>query len=214
MAYVIQKLLRALTAMSVATDKEGFLASDEIGPIALSAARRSWRRQVHIHFAYYKFLNANPLPWLNKHGGKEVFMPGCSEFPDDHKDWGLETFGYAPLSATDLIKRHILTHPSCHVGATMGNLDQRSMLIVNKECQGSHHVAFADLEKSGLLSQASHAFPVVEAFVAPSAAHDILGGSAQVIAYRKRARSEFEDQSLLELKRLRAHMDHFQRWCW
>ena len=35
MAYVSQKLSRALTAMSAATDKEEFLANDEIGPIAL-----------------------------------------------------------------------------------------------------------------------------------------------------------------------------------
>ena len=76
MAYVIQKLLRALTVLSAATDKEELLARDEIGPVALGAALHSWRRQVHIHFAYYKFLIANPLPRLNKHGGMEVSMPG------------------------------------------------------------------------------------------------------------------------------------------
>ena len=166
---------------------------------------------MHILFAYYKYLIANPLPRLNKHGGMEVFMPGHSDFPEDHKDQGLETFGYAPLSGMDLIKRHILTHPSCQVGATMDSFDKRSMLSVDKQWQCSHHVAFADLDKSGLLSQASHEFPVVEAFVAPSAAQDILGGRPNVIAYRNRARSELEDQSLLALKRLRVHMGYFQR---
>ena len=92
MAHVIQKLLRALTAMSVATDKEEFLASDEIGPIALGAALRSWRRQVHSHFAYYKFLKADPLPQLNQDGAMEALMPGCSELPDGYKDRGLEMF--------------------------------------------------------------------------------------------------------------------------
>ena len=78
MAYVIQKLLRALSAMSVATDKETLLASDEIGPIALGAALRCRRRQVHIRFAYYMFLNANPLPQLNQDGAMEELMPGSS----------------------------------------------------------------------------------------------------------------------------------------
>ena len=166
---------------------------------------------MHLHFVYYKFLNANPFPCLNKHGVKEVFMPRYSGFPDDHKDRGLETFGYAPLSAMDLIQRHILTHPNFQIEATMDSLNKGSMLIVNNQWQCSHHVAFADLEKSGLLSQASHESPVVGAFVAPSAAHEMLGGRPQVLAYRKRARSELEDQSLLELKRLLVHMDHFQR---
>ena len=85
------------------------------------------------------------------------------------------------------------------------------MLFVNKQWQCSRHVAFAELGKSALLRQASHDFLVVEAFVAPSAAHEDLGVRPQVIAYQKRARSELEDQSLLELKRLRVHMDHFQR---
>ena len=35
MAYVIQKLLRVLIAMSGATDKEELLANDELGPIAM-----------------------------------------------------------------------------------------------------------------------------------------------------------------------------------
>ena len=166
---------------------------------------------MHIHFAYYKFLNASPLPQLNKHGGMEVFMPGHSECPEDHNDWGLETFGYAPLSGMDLIKRHVLTHPICQVGATMDSLDTTFMDLVNKQWQCSQHVAFAELEKSGLLGQASHEFSVIEAFVAPSAAHEDLGGRPQAIAYQKRARSELEDRSLLELKRLRVHVDHFQR---
>ena len=75
-------------------------------------------------------------------------------------------------------------------------------------------MAFADLEKSGLLSQVSHELHVVEAFVAPSAAHDILGGRSEVLAYRRRARSELEDRSLSELKRLRVHIDQSQRRFW
>ena len=95
--------------------------------------------------------------------------------------------------------------------ATMGSKNKGPIvIIVNKEWQCSHHLAFADLEKSGLLSQASHEMPVVGAFVAPSAAHEMLGGRPQVLAYRKRARSELEDQRLLEFKRLRVHMDQFQ----
>ena len=78
--------------MSAATDKEELLASDEIGPIALGAALRSWRRQVHIHVAYYKVVNANPLPQLNQDGAMEALMPGYSEFPDWYKDSGSEIF--------------------------------------------------------------------------------------------------------------------------
>ena len=103
---MILKLLRALTAMSAATHKQELLASDEIGSIALGAALRSWRRQVHIRFAYYKLLIANPLPRLNKHGGMEVSMSGHSDFPDGHRERGLETLRDAPLSDMDLMKRH------------------------------------------------------------------------------------------------------------
>ena len=48
----------------------------------------------------------------------------------------------------------------------MDSLDKRSMDRVNKQWQCSHHVACADLEKSGLLSQVSYECPVVGASVA------------------------------------------------
>jgi hypothetical protein len=84
---VIQKLLRALTIMSAAIDNKELLASDEIGQIALGAALRSWRRQVHIHFAYYKFLQTNSVVGMKEDGLMEVLLP---EYPDSHKDCGLE----------------------------------------------------------------------------------------------------------------------------
>ena len=76
MACVIQKLLRALVSISGAIDKETCVADDEIGPVALGAALHSWRRQVHIHVAYYKYLNASPLLRMNKYGGMEASVPG------------------------------------------------------------------------------------------------------------------------------------------
>ena len=44
--------------------------------IALGAALHSWRQQVHIHLAYYKYQNASPLLRMNKDGGMEASMPG------------------------------------------------------------------------------------------------------------------------------------------
>ena len=77
---MIQKLLRALVSISGAVDKDTFLADDEIHPIALGAALHSWRRQVHIHFAYYKYLNASLLPRMSKYGGMVASMAGQSDF--------------------------------------------------------------------------------------------------------------------------------------
>ena len=85
------------------------------------------------------------------------------------------------------------------------------VIMVNQEWHCSHQVAFADLEDSGLLSLHSQQLSVADAFVAPSSSHEMLGGTPQVLAYRKRARSELCDSNLLELKRLRVHVDHFQR---
>ena len=107
-------LLRALTIMSAATDNKEFLASDEIGPIALGAALRSWRRQVHIHFAYYKFLRTNSVGGMKEDGLMQVLL---SEYLDSHTDSVLESVRSIPSCDMDQIKRHILIHPSCPVSA-------------------------------------------------------------------------------------------------
>ena len=205
---MIQKLLRALAIMSAATDNKEFLASDEIGPIALGAALRSWRRQVHIHFAYYKFLQTNSVCGMKEDGLMQMLL---SEDLDSRKLSGLEIVRGVPLCGMDRIKRHILIHPSCPLSALMDKKNNGPMVImVNQEWHCSHQVAVADLEDSGLLSSHSQQLSVADAFAAPSSRHDILGGTPQVLAYRKRARSELCDSNLLELKRLRIHMDHFQ----
>jgi hypothetical protein len=110
MAYVIQKLLRALTIMSAATDNNEFLASDEIGPIALGAALRSWRRQVHIHCAYYKFLRTNSDSGMKEAGLMQMWL---SEYLDYHRDSVLGSVRSISMCDMDQIKRHILIHPSC-----------------------------------------------------------------------------------------------------
>ena len=53
---------------------------------------------MHIHVTYYKFLNANPVPRMNKYGGMEVSMPGHSDVSDGHKERGLVMLEEAPLS--------------------------------------------------------------------------------------------------------------------
>ena len=62
MAYVIQKLLRALVFLSGAVDKDKLLAADEICPIALAGALHSWRRQIQIHLASYNSVTNNLFP--------------------------------------------------------------------------------------------------------------------------------------------------------
>jgi hypothetical protein len=100
MAYVIQKLLRASTIMSAATDNKELLASDEIGLIALGAALRSWRRQVHIHFAYYKFLRTNCDSGMKEAGLMQMWL---SEYLDSHRDSALESVRSIPLCYMDQI---------------------------------------------------------------------------------------------------------------
>ena len=111
-------------------DKETFLADDEIHPIALGAAQHSWRRQVHIHFAYYKYLNANALPRMSKYGGMEASMPGQSDVLDGHKERGSVMLDEAPLSDMDLMKQFILTHSRCQVDVPMDRLPRRQSLSV------------------------------------------------------------------------------------
>ena len=134
-----------------------------------------------------------------------------SEYLDSHRDSVLESVRSISMCDMDQIKRHILIHPSCPVSAIMDSKNKGPMVImVNQEWHCSHQVAFADLEDSGLLSLHSQQLSVADAFVVPSSSHDILGGTPQVLAYRKRARSELCDSNLLELKRLRVQVDHFQ----
>ena len=166
---------------------------------------------MHIHFAYYKFLVASPLPCVNKHGGREVSMPGHSDFPDGHKERELEKLRDAPLSDMDLMKKHILAHPSCQVWATIDRLKMRTMFRAKKQRGNQKHVAYSELEKFGLLREASVEAPVIELSSAARAARQQLRGRPRVIAHQKRARAEFDDCCFLELKRLRSDVDNFQR---
>ena len=164
---------------------------------------------MHIHFAYYMFLRTNSDSGMKEAGLMQMWL---SEYLDYHRDSALESVRSIPLCDMDQIKRHILIHPSCPLSAIVDKKTKGSMVImVNQQWHFSHQDAFAELEDSGLLSLHSPQVSMADAFVAPSSSHDILGGIPQVLAYRKRARSELCDLNLVELKRLRIHMVHFQR---
>ena len=153
MAYVIKKLLRALVFLSGAVDKDTLLADDEISPIALAAALHSWRRQIQIHFAYYKYLINNPLPRMSKFGGMEASIPGQSDVLDGHKERRSVILEEAPLRDMGLLKQFILMHPKCQVDVPMDRIKQRQILR-RKRFSSDRQQAFVELEQAALLMEA------------------------------------------------------------
>ena len=221
MAYVIQKLLRALVFLSGAVDKYMFLADDAIGPVALAGAVRSWRRQIQIHFAYYKFVTNNPLPSISKFGGVPASAPGPSDFLDGHRNQ--RAIVEEPLRDMDLLKQYILTHAQCQVDVALDRFKQRQILR-RKQIDSDGQLAFRELEQAGLLKEVpdpsgslsdtdmnpgtDRSSPNIDA---ASGSQSRRCGRPRAKSYLKRARAELDEASELELKRLRVSIHSFQR---
>ena len=90
--------------------------------------------------------------------------------------------------------------------------DENHVQGKTKHWVNEKHVAFfLELEQFGILREASDEVTVIGASGAASAARQNMGGRPRAIADQKRARAELEDRRHLKLKRLRVHVDNFQR---
>ena len=101
------------------------LADDEISPVALAGALHSWRRQIQIHFAYYKYVTNNPLPSISKFGGVPASIPGPSDLLDGHRNQ--QAIVEEPLRDMDLLKQFILSHSQCQVDVALDRIKQRQI---------------------------------------------------------------------------------------
>ena len=69
-------------------------------------------------------------------------------------------------------------------------VEDENHVQTKKQLDGQKHVAFSELEKSGLLREASDEVAVIEASGAARVARHNLRGRPRVIAGQKRARAE------------------------
>ena len=198
------------------------MADDEIGPVALAGAVRSWRRQIQIHVAYYKFVTNSSLPSIGKFGGVPAAAPGPSDFLDGHRNQ--RAIVEEPLRDMDLLKQYILTHAQCQVDVALDRFKQRQILRRNK-FESDGQVAFRELEQAGLLKEVPDPFGSLSDIDmnpetdrssynidAASGSQTRRGrGRPRATSYLKRARAELDEASELELKRLRVSIHSFQR---